>query len=49
MAQEIWGEFKQVLHFQIAIDHKEKVADASSKFGDPVDYVLFGWREGPRP
>ena len=25
LAQEIWGDFQQVLHFQIAIDHKENL------------------------
>ena len=28
---------------------QRKFAGVSFKFGDPADYVFFGWREGPRP
>ena len=28
---------------------QRKFAEASFKFGDPAEYVFFGWREGPRP
>ena len=28
---------------------QRKFAEVSFKFGDPANYVFFGWREGPRP